>query len=336
MKTQWCHLKDSNTTRSQEEITNPRGSFTYFSRLPPELRLGVWERGHANFIQHGFKPSRNPSLFAVNRESRAVALGQYSRIINSKIEVNSENHYPKVTFSYVNINKDTIIRSLSAAESQELLERQGQVVHSGFGAYENCENIFLGLSKIKHLAFGCKFPLLYPPKFLSPILMHCPYLKTLRVFQTPHILSHESHRFFDFDSNFIDLIAFIIVSQPRKTRGKTWSSEVIKELVALNLVTRSYSSKAVAHTLSLQSGKQLEVINSGIVFQMSIMVGWSERSGGWMPEPLDLSLPYENDPRYLAESGESFDSFLQTCVVANRDGELLSRYDGVSALFETN
>lgn len=330
-----CTCQGTGTVATSSSSSNSgiqKPSFTLFQQLPTELRLQVWEvsLGEPRNITHSSIHNKTLSLLATCRESRSVARGTYVGVISpSKNAV-----LGRTLFSYINLDIDIVVRDLI---SREPIPRDISSVTnpSLFDLEDNEFNTALqsalcGLSKVKHLALGFDIFKHNGGRLFPNLQACCPILETLRIFPNSQLESDlrrppndRGYKFIDFDSNFTDLIS---LNRDRLRRSdKQTAAPAMDALQALSNYTIQYRNafpKYVAH---------FSQDNWRPTIQVCMLATWNDNYEGWQTGCLDLDYYPQG---FYGSYMDHYYGFIESCVVCNADGELISRYDGIEQLFK--
>lgn len=319
----------------QTELKPGTGSaFALFSKLPVEVRLMVWRISlpGSRVITHSSKHNRWLSLLAVCTESRQVTKVKYLRFLSPPPK------FPRIGSSvvYVNPDIDTVVRDLTCASigfpDASLFDLEGQSFNLG------CFRLFTGLSKIRHLALA--FDVFHDNGgvLFSRLQACCPDLQTLTLFPSSQLersfqapgCSHHSNplyncqelRFVDFDSNFINFQQFRW-DRYRHRSMKIKALRGLMTLASLSLPAQQYG--IVFPEYIEQYGRDWKP-----VIRIGLLMRWNAKCQGWQTEYLEgdnYSMGFPGD------DGETYHGFIESGIVCDASGELLSRYDGIQELF---
>jgi hypothetical protein len=298
-------------------------SFTLFSRFPLEIRLQIWEAclPGPRIITHDSKHNKSISLLAACRESRDVIKAKYSRVLSPG------PYFPlaATSFTYVNPNIDTVVRDLTFQHGS-LFDLDG----SAFNL--SCFVLFSGLAKVKNLALA--FDLLHENggELFGPLQACCPSLQTLILFPSSQLRGSSRHgprlsgcndlRFIDIDSNLVDFVR-LRWDCCRDRLLKRKALRGLATLTALNGTAQQYSN--VFPQYIEQFG---QAWNPSI--RVCLLTSWNAHAQGWQTGYLETDRYSKGFP---GEDGNLYRGFIESGIVCDAKGELLSRYDGMERLF---
>jgi hypothetical protein len=292
--------------------------------LPLEIRLQIWGAclPGPRVITYDSKHNRALSLLGVCRESRNLIERQYTRVLSPGA------YFPSIATSYIYINPtiDIVVRDLTlpSDEKGSLFDLDGPSFNL------RCFALFSGLAKVEHLAVG--FDLLNENggELFGPLQACCPQLKTLIIFPSSQLrgIRHHRHnppvlRFLDFDSNFTDFVSF----RWDRCQDRTLKRKAIRGLSALEtLAGHALQYMTVFPQYIEQFGQEWNP-----VLKICILTKYNERFQGFQTR-------YMNTDRYSrgfpGEDGKLYRGFIESGMVCDAEGEILSRYEGVRELFQ--
>lgn len=274
-------------------------------------------------ITHSSRHNRQLPLLAVCKESRAVIESSYVRVLSPGA------FFPLIAtaYTYINMKDDIVVRDLTlpADENGSLFDLEG----SAFNL--RCFALLSGLAKVEHLAIG--FDLLNENggELFGPLQACCPRLKTLILFPSSQIRGYRRNspsdsgeiRFVDFDSNFNDYLAF---------RWNQCPDRIIKHKAYRGLVTLDVLANHALQYADVfpqyirQFGQQWSP-----TLKICMLTKWNETCRGWQTRYIDTDRYSKGFP---GEDGKLYRGFIESGMICDRDGEVLSRYDGMRELFD--
>jgi hypothetical protein len=245
----------------RKPMENPscRGAFTFFKRLPAEIRRLVWKYAlpGPRVLTHSALHNSRLSLLNVCRESREVVKLSYVRLLRARSGFDLLENPAAVLWA--NPEFDTIVIDLTAPQTEE----SGSDILSCFlfslDDQKFMTQIFrplIGLSRVKHLALA--FNLIHDNGGALFIALQAafPDLQTLTVFPNSqmHVSARDQHKlwgeedlhFVDVDSNLTDYAFFRHDLLPER-RYKKKSFRGLEILYHLNDVARQYVSVFPEH-----------------------------------------------------------------------------------------
>jgi hypothetical protein len=128
--------------------------------------------------------------------------------------------------------------------------------------------------------------------------------------------------FVDLDSNLIDYISF------RRDN-----------LQDRNLKRKAYRAIAILSTMSNHSQQYSRVFPQYVehfgrewnpTIKLRLLARWNEECQGWQTRYLDGD---RYSKRFIGEDGRQYRGFVESGMICDAGGEVLSRYDGVASLF---
>lgn len=300
-------------------------SFTLFVNLPFELRTLIWKASfpERRVITHDSRHNRELTLLAVCRESRSLVEKAYARMLSPGA------FFPLIatSYTYINLETDIVVRDLTLPpdESGSLFDLEG----SAFNL--RCFALLSGLAKVKHLAIG--FDLLNENggELFGPLQACCPRLKSLTLFPSSQMRGYHRNfppdsreiRFLNFDSNFNDYLAFRWnLSPDRIIKRKAYRGLMTLEVLANHAL--QYAD--VFPQYIRQFGQQWNP-----VLKICMLTKWNEVCQGWQTRYMDTDRYSRGFP---GEDGTSYRGFIESGMICDKEGEVLSRYDGVRELFD--
>lgn len=321
----------SHTNPKPRIETETDAAFALFPKLPIEVRLMIWLGGlpGPRVITHDSKHNRQLPLLAVCMESRQVVRAKYLRFLSPGPK------FPRIGSSivYVDPDIDTIVRDLTwvsvGISDASLFDLEGPAFNLG------CFRLFTGLARVKHLALA--FDVFHDNggALFSQLQACCPDLETLTLFpssqlqECPHVrrprFNGQELRFIDFDSNLTNLI----------------------ELRWNRCLDRALRNKALRGMVTLAS-LSLPAAQYGIIFpeyvenygqdwkplvKLGLLMQWSQEREGWRTRYLEGDRYSQGFP---GDDGKLYRGFIESRIVCDANGELLSRYDGIHELFAEN
>jgi hypothetical protein len=306
------------------EETTP--SFNLFSKFPVEIRLQIWEAclPDSRVITHDSKYNRALSLQGCCRESRSVIKTKYAQILSPGI------YFPLVatSFTYVNSDLDTVVRDLTLPnhEHGSIFELEGAAFNL------RCFAMFSGLSKVKHLALG--FDLLHENggELFGPLQSCCPNLKTMVLFPSsqlrgsprhgPRLSNRHDLRFVDLDSNFMDLVAM----RWDCCRDRVLKRKALRGLATL--ITLHGHAQQYANVFPRYIEQYGQEWNPSI--RICLLARWNNHCKGWQTRYMDTDRYSKGFP---GDDGKLYRGFIESGMVCDSDGEVMSRYDGMERMF---
>lgn len=243
--------------------------------------------------------------------------------------------FPRVgsSFVYVNPDIDTVVRDLTWASvgipDASLFDLEGPAFNLG------CFRLFTGLAKVKHLALA--FDVFHDNggALFSQLQACCPDLETLTLFpssqlqECPHIdlpkFSGQDLRLVDFDSNFTNLIE-LRWDRCRNRALRTKAMRGIITLASLGVPAQQYG--IVFPEYIEQYGRDWKP-----VVKLGLLMQWSAECNGWRTRYLEGD---RSSQGFLGDDRKRYRGFIESEIVCDADGELLSRYDGIPDLFAEN
>ena len=301
--------------------TNTETGFTQFRKLPTEVRLMVWRASlpGPRVLTHDSKYNRRLSLQAVCNESRQVVRARYMRFLSPGPK------FPRIGSSviYVDPDIDTIVRDLTCASSgladASLFDLEGPAFNLG------CFRLFTGLARVKHLALA--FDVFHDNggALFSQLQACCPELETLTLFpssQLQRLCSCRELRFVDFDSNFTNYQEF----RWDRYGNRATKYKAMRGLITLNSLSVPAQQYGIVFPEYVeQYGRDWKPI-----IKIGLLMQWNAKCRGWQTRYL------ENDTYsmgFTGDDGETYRGFIESGIICDADGELLSRYEGMRELF---
>ena len=303
-------------------------TFGLFPALPIEVRLIIWVAAlpGPRVITHDSKHNRELSLLAVCMESRQVTRAKYLRFLSPG------PNFPRIGSSvvYVDPDTDTIVRDLTWASvgiaNASLFNLEGPAFNLG------CFRLFTGLSRVKHLALA--FDIFHDNggALFSQLQACCPDLETLTLFpssqlqECPHVLrprfNGQELRFIDFDSNLTNIVELRLDRCPKRDlRNKALHGMVT--LASLSFPAAQYG--IVFPEYIEHYGRDWKPL-----IKLGLLMQWSWECEGWRTRYLDGDTYSQGFP---GDDGKLYRGFIESGIVCDADGQLLSRYDGIQELF---
>lgn len=309
-------------------------SFSLFPKLPEEVRIMIWRAGlpGPRVITHTSEHNRSLALLAACTESRRVVRAKYQRFLSPGAK------YPRVGSSvvYVDPEIDTIVRDLTWAligiPNASLFDLEGSAFSLG------CFRQFTGLARVKHLALA--FDVFHDNggALFSQLQACCPDLETLTLFPSSQLEGYwqlqgrsqhvhrvcncQKLRFADFDSNFMDYQEF----RWNRLRARFLKSKALRGLATL----RSLSAPAQQYGIVFPEYVEQYGRDWKPLIKIGLLMQWNPRCQGWQTRYLegdDYSMGFQGD------DGEPYRGFIESGIVCDDNGELLSRYNGIQELF---
>lgn len=298
----------------QNPTDSTSASFCSFPKLPPELRLMVYEAAIPG-PRLVTRTSKQISLGAASLEASCVVQSKYTPILNPSFNC----IYPNSTTTLVNLETDIVLKNL-------VINKSGWVSRSIFDL-ENDQlkqqrliRRFTGLSKVKHLAVEFDFPRSDCTKLYLTLQVCCPELESLTfcVFNQRRVQeTFYEQQLIDMDSNFLDYAWFRTSFEPTKElriwarhllqsetyRYVSWKSYLVSSNFWWNKVYRP------EWTPTLQVSALARLSKDGSLYYL-----WEEE----------------------VEEGDFSDdssSFLAYVRLTDGEGRFFSRYDGIERLF---
>jgi hypothetical protein len=192
-----------------------------------------------------------------------------------------------------------------------------------------CFALLSGLSKVKHLAVG--FDLLNENggQLFSILQACCPQLETLTLFLSSQLRGirlprHNAPKlqFLDFDSNFIDYIAF----RWDRCSDKTLKHKALRGLSTIQtLADHALQYIEVFPQYLEQFGQEWKPI-----LKIGLLTKWNETCQGWQTRYMDTDRYSKGFP---GEDGKLYRGFVESGMVCDAEGGIMSRYDGIKELF---
>jgi hypothetical protein len=303
--------------------------FPLFSKLPPEMRQLIWQAAlpGPRVLTPNSKHNKELSLLAVCHESRNIAEGRYSRVL-SPLPTFPNTPSPIL---YVDLDTDTIVRDLTYRPHPDVgITSLFQLGESAFTT--QCFRELTGLWQVKRLAVAFDTLRENGGALFGSIQACCPALKELMLFPSSQMvglsnkntISLDKHdlNFVDLDSNLIDYISF------RRDN-----------LQDRNLKRKAYRAIAILSTMSNHSQQYSRVFPQYVehfgrewnpTIKLRLLARWNEECQGWQTRYLDGD---RYSKRFIGEDGRQYRGFVESGMICDAGGEVLSRYDGVASLF---
>jgi hypothetical protein len=333
-------LTDSNAYHAhrrtpEQNNFQAKSSFTLFLKLPPEIRIMIWRSclPPPRLITYGSQHNKALSLLGVCRESRQFMEGKLSKILSPGLD------FPKrpIPSIYVNLETDTVIRDLTAHCDSGLLF---DLEITAFNL--RCSVLLSGLTQVRHLALG--FDLLHDNggELFGPLQACCPSLQTLTIFPGSQLsgasirkdlplatrvipcppLPSDRFQLLEFDNNFLDYLSFRF----SLLSDRTIKSKARRGLNALmDLAGHKMQYANVFPNYVAQYGQSWKP-----VIKVCMMVRWDGKMKGWRTG-------YMESDRYtrgfLGDDGQLYPGWVESAVICDEEGEVMSRYEGVRELF---
>jgi hypothetical protein len=326
-------LEKKGVTSQAETLLDPDPStdtgFARFAKLPTEVRLMIWLAAlpGPRIITHDSKYNTELSLLRISRESRQIVKESYQRLLSPG------SKFPQVGSHvlYFDPEIDTVVRDLTWASAgtpdASLFDFEGPAFNL------KCFRLFTGLTQVKHLALALDLIHDNGGSFFSHLQTCCPNLETLTLFphyqlmDFPRVLRSQPHesqqlRFVDLDSNFRNLIE-LRWDRYRNQDLRTLAFRGMAMLAALYVPVVQYG--LLFPDFVKQYGQDW---NPQI--QIGLLTQWSPECNGWRITSLGRDRYSTGFP---GDDGRLHHGFMESEIVCRADGELLSRYDGIEALF---
>ena len=306
-------------------------AFALFPKLPIEVRLMIWLAGlpGPRVITHDSKNNRQLPLLAVCMESRQVARAKYLRFLSPGPK------FPRIGSSvvYADPDIDTIVRDLTWASvgipDASLFDLEGPAFNLG------CFRLFTGLARVKHLALA--FDVFHDNggALFSQLQACCPDLETLTLFPSSQLheclhvrrpcFNGQELRFIDFDSNLTNLIEL----RWDRCRDRALRNKALRGMVTLASLSLPAAQYGIVFPEYVENYGQdwKPLVNLGLLMQ------WSRECGGWRTRYLEGDRYSQGFP---GDDGKLYRGFIESGIVCDANGELLSRYDGIHELFAGN
>ncbi|KUJ17093.1 uncharacterized protein LY89DRAFT_782295 [Mollisia scopiformis] len=299
-------------------------SFPQFAKLPPEIRLQIWQSALPNprIITHNPRHNRNLALLAVNRESRAAILTKLTRLLSPTFETSKTD--TKVI--YVDLKNDTIIRDLANPEGEDAFDLEP----TDFNLV--CYRLFIGLAKVKHLALA--FDILHSNggQLFAPLQSCCPELENLILFPSsmveggplklPKQSSHHRLKFIDIDSNVIDYV----FQRREQLSDRNLKRKALRGIaILITLYDHAQQYRAVFPEYIEQYGRSWTPS-----IRVCLVVKWNEKYRAWQTRYLEGD---KYSKGYRGKDGKLYRGFVESDMMCGEDGEVLSRYDGIAEMF---
>lgn len=298
--------------------------FTKFMNLPLEVRLQIWEAclPGPRVITYSSRHNRTLTLLAVCEESRRLLNRRYIRVLSPGA------FFPLIATSYLYVDPeiDTVVRELTLPSDEvgSLFDLNGPQFNL------RCFALLSGLAKVKHLAIG--FDLLNENggRLFSILQACCPQLETLTLFLSSQLrgLRHPRDnppqlRFLDFDSNFVDYMGF----RWDRCRDKILKHKAIRGLSTIQTLSE--------HALQYMNVFSRYVDQFGQEWKPTLKIGllmkWNSTCQGWQTRYIDTDRYSRGFP---GEDGKLYRGFIESGMICDAEGEIMSRYDGIRHLFE--
>lgn len=306
------------------ELRRRPDAFPQFSRLPTEVRCMIWQEAlpDARIITHNSKHNRDLALIAVNKEARCVMMSKLTRLLSPTFDTDKTD----TRIVHVNVEVDTIIRDLANPGGPDPFDLD----ISSFNSV--CYRLFIGLVKVKHLALAFDLVHNNGGQLFGPLQACCPDLETITLFPTsmieggplkmPKQPTHQKLKFIEMDSNVIDLVYYRL-SLVRDRHIKRKAHRGISILLTLYDHSKQY------HTVFPQYVKQYgQKWNPSI--RVALMMKWNDKCKAWQTRTLDGD---KYSRGYTGDDGRGYRGFVESGMMCGEDGELLSRYDGITRMF---
>jgi hypothetical protein len=340
-------------TYAENEDPITESSFRAFNKLPPELKLMILEAAAPSprIVTWHSKDAIN-ELSATNSLTRYVIQKKYARVVNPLWRAQGTN-FPHSTTTYVNFETDTVLKSMMVYPSElgaEYVREHTRFTPSIFdvenftqgpGSFRSrCLRRFTGLSKVKHLALSSVF-LDFTPALFPILQVCCPELKTITFCYTDIRLYNRFSsacdiQLLDWDSNYEDYVQF---RWDQMENGKYSDSCGVK--INARMWKRSLRAK-----LDLKASR-FRNWNDAL---RQAFHGYCEKYGlDWAPALrvclmtnvaadgfryiFSDGLSDRLERTVLRVNGEEYASCLDCLPLTDKEGNFLSRYDGIEDLF---
>ena len=246
--------------------------------------------------------------------------------------------FPRIGSSvvYVDPEIDTIVRDLTWSSvgipDASLFDLEGPAFTLG------CFRLFTGLSKVRHLALA--FDVFHDNggALFSQLQACCPDLQSLTLFPSSQLEGYwqlqgcsqhgqrlcdcQELRFIQFDSNFTNY---------QELRWDRYRHRFAKSKALRGLATlASLSIPAQQYGIVFPEYVEQYGCDWKPVISIGLLMHWNAKCCGWQTRYLEgdnYSMGFPGD------DGETYRGFIESSIVCNADGELLSRYDGIRELF---
>jgi len=323
-------------------MENPscRGAFTFFKRLPAEIRRLVWKYAlpGPRVLTHSALHNSRLSLLNVCRESREVVKLSYVRLLRARSGFDLLENPAAVLWA--NPEFDTIVIDLTAPQTEE---SGSDILSCSLFSLDDQKfmtQIFrplIGLSRVKHLALA--FNLIHDNGGALFIALQAafPDLQTLTVFPNSqmHVSARDQHKlwgeedlhFVDVDSNLTDYAFFRHDLLPER-RYKKKSFRGLEILYHLNNVARQYVSVFPEHIQrhSLRIGQEWSPS-----VRLCLLASKNNLEKGFRTLHLEGD---DYSKGYPQEDGKLCEGFLESGMACDIRGEIFSCYDGIKQLFD--
>lgn len=298
-------------------------SFTLFMNLPFEMRLQIWEACFPGprVITHDSRHNRALTLLATCRESRRIVEQSYLRVLCPGV------NFPctATAYSYINPDIDIVVRDLvpPLAVGGSLFQMEGAAFNL------QCFVLFSGLAQVKHLALGFDIFNENGGELFGPLQACCPQLETLIIFPRSQLKGNrhirrklQNLRFVDFDSNLTDYLSF----RWDRCRDRTLKVKALRGLSALeDLSGHSLQYSHVFPQYIDQFAQEWSPI-----LKICLLTKWNEACQGWQTRSMETDRYSKGFP---GEDSKLYRGFVESGMVCDREGEIMSRYEGVPELF---
>ncbi|KAG0649104.1 hypothetical protein D0Z07_4392 [Hyphodiscus hymeniophilus] len=309
-------------------------AFALFPQLPLEVRLMVWRAGlpGPRVLTHDSMHNKKLALLAASAESRKVVRDSYVRVLSPGPQ------FPQSGSSYLYIDPeiDTIIRDLACTSSRysdvSLFDLEGSAFNLG------CFRLFTGLAQVRHLALALDILQDDGEALLSQLQACCPNLENLTLFPSSQLqrcwplqvcpqhgqklcTCQEELRFVDFDSNFINFQEFRWQLCPWGAKGM--ALRCLNALTALSIPAQEYGTEFPEYVE--RYGRDWKP-----TIRIALLMQWNTVCLGWQTRHFEggsTVMPFEG------EDGRAYTGFIESGIVCDAEGEMLSRYDGIRELF---
>jgi 2EXR family len=330
-----------NMPKPKEHSASSSGDFSFFSRLPTEVRQLIWQLAlpGPRILTRSGDHNKQLTLLRVCRESRDVVKSRYVRLLRSASGFDLEAPVPALAL-YANVSIDIVVIDLTLPQTEdsgpEILDRSPfDLPPEDFRA--TVFKCLIGLSRVKHLALAFNVAEENGGALFPALQACCPNLQTLTVF--PNSQMHASTRdqekswgkhdlhFLEVDSNLTDFEYFRHDLLPSR-RFKEKSFRGLEILHHLEDIGYQYATAFPEHV-----EKCCLKFNSdwNPTARLCLLTSWNERCNGYQTLHLEGDEYWKG---YPGEDGRLCEGFIESGMVCNADGEVYSRYDGIKRLFD--
>jgi hypothetical protein len=341
------------TTYAEHEDPTTESSFGAFNKLPPELQLMILEAAapDSRIVTWHSKDTIN-ELSATNSLTRDVIQKKYARVMNPLWRAQGTN-FPHSTITYVNFETDTVLKSMMVYPSElgvEYVREHTRFTPSIFdvenfmqgpGSFRSrCLRRFTGLSKVKHLALSSVF-LDFTPALFPILQVCCPELKTITFCYTDIRLYNRFSsacdiQFLDWDSNYED---YVRLRWDQMENGKYSDSCGIKNnarawkrnlMAKWNLKASRFRNWNDALRQEFHSYCERYGLDWAPTLRVCLMTHVSADGFRYIFSDGLSDRPGETA---LRVNGVGYASCLDCLPLTDKEGNFLSRYDGIEDLF---